>query len=35
MVRQKLGELKVFGMPLPADLVQLEQRLEAEFAEDL
>ena len=35
VVRQKLSELKAFGMPLPADLVQLEQRLEAEFAEEL
>ena len=27
MVRQKVSELRAFGMPLPADLVQLEQRL--------
>jgi hypothetical protein len=32
LIRQKLGELKAYGMPLPADLVQFEQDLEAEFA---
>jgi hypothetical protein len=31
-VRLKLNELKAYGMPLPADLVQFEQDLEAEFA---
>src|SRR5581483_2331649 len=31
-VRQKLNELKAYGMPLPADLVQFEHDLEAEFA---
>lgn len=31
-IRQKLSELKAYGMPLPDDLVQLEERLEAEFA---
>ena len=31
-IQEKLNELKAFGMPLPADLVQLEQKLEAEFA---
>jgi hypothetical protein len=29
---QKLNELKAYGMPLPADLVELERHLEAEFA---
>ena len=29
---QKLNELKAYGMPLPADLVELEHKLEAEFA---
>lgn len=29
---QKLNELKAYGMPLPADLVELEHRLEREFA---
>ena len=28
---QKLNELKAYGMPLPADLVELEHRLEREF----
>jgi hypothetical protein len=32
LIRQKLNELKAFGMPLPADLVQFERDLEAEFA---
>ena len=31
-IRQKLNELKAYGMPLPADLVQFEHDLEAEFA---
>ena len=31
----KLNELKAYGMPLPADLVQLEKRLEAEFEADM
>jgi hypothetical protein len=31
---QKLNELKAYGLPLPADLVELERRLEAEFAAD-
>ena len=30
-IRQTLNELKSFGMPLPKDLVQFEQDLEAEF----
>jgi len=34
LLRQKLNELKAFGMPLPADLVQFEHDLEAEFAAD-
>lgn len=34
VIRQKLNELKAYGMPLPADLVRLEQQLEAEFASD-
>lgn len=33
-ISQKLNELKAFGMPLPEDLVRLEQSLEAEFAAD-
>ena len=35
LIRQKLNELKAFGMPLPADLVQFERDLEAEFAADM
>jgi hypothetical protein len=34
-VMQKLNELKAYGMPLPADLVQLERSLEASFEADL
>ena len=30
-IRQKLNEMKAYGMPLPADLVQFEHYLEAEF----
>jgi hypothetical protein len=33
-IMQKLNELKAYGMPLPADLVELEHRLEREFAAD-
>ena len=35
MIRQKLNELRAYGMPLPEDLVQFEHDLEAEFAADL
>ena len=31
-IMQRLNELKAYGMPLPADLVELEHRLEREFA---
>jgi hypothetical protein len=34
VIRQKLNELKAFGMPLPEDLVLLQKRLEAEFEAD-
>jgi len=30
-IRQKLNELKAYGMPLPDTLVRLERQLEAEF----
>jgi hypothetical protein len=30
----KLNELKAYGMPLPDDLVALEQRLERELADE-
>jgi hypothetical protein len=33
-IMQKLNELKAYGMPLPTDLVELEHRLEREFAAD-
>ena len=32
---EKLNELKAFGMPLPADLVELEKALEAEFTAEI
>jgi len=32
LIRQKLNELKAYGMPLPETLVNLERQLEAEFA---
>lgn len=35
LVREKLNELKAYGMPLPEDLVTLERRLEDEFVADL
>jgi hypothetical protein len=31
-IRQKLAELRAYGMPLPDDLVEFERDLEAEFA---
>ena len=31
-IREKLNEMRAFGMPLPEDLVRLEEELEAEFA---
>jgi hypothetical protein len=34
-IREKLEALKAMGMPLPEDLVRLEESLEAEFAADL
>ena len=34
-IREKLGELKAMGMPLPEDLVRLERNLEAEFDADM
>jgi hypothetical protein len=35
VIRQKLNEMKAYGMPLPEDLVRFEQQLEAEFAKDI
>lgn len=34
-IKEKLDELKAFGMPLPEDLVNLERELEAEFTANL
>lgn len=34
-IKEKLDELKAFGMPLPEDLVRLEEGLEAEFAANM
>ena len=34
-IREKLNEMRAFGMPLPSDLVKLEKELEAEFAADM
>jgi hypothetical protein len=31
-VREKLNEMRAFGMPLPDDLVRMERDLEKEFA---
>ena len=31
-IRLELNQMKATGQPLPQDLVELEQRLEAEFA---
>ena len=31
LIRQKLNEMKAYGMPLPQDLVDFERDLEAEF----
>jgi len=30
-IREKLNELRAFGMPVPEDLVRLEKELETEF----
>jgi len=30
-IREKLNEMRAYGMPLPEDLVRFEQELEAEF----
>lgn len=35
VLREKLNELKACGMPLPEDLVTLEQELEKEFAAEM
>ena len=33
-VREKLNEMRAFGMPLPEDLVKFEEELEAQFKAD-
>ena len=30
-IREKLNEMRAYGMPLPEDLVRFEKELEAEF----
>lgn len=30
-LREKLSEMRAMGMPLPADLVELERRLDSDF----
>jgi len=32
-IREKLNEMRAFGMPLPEDLVEFEKELEGQFAE--
>lgn len=34
-IRQTLDQMRAMGMPLPNDLVRLEDELAAEFAEDV
>lgn len=31
-IRERLNEMRAYGMPLPADLVEFEEKLEAQFA---
>ena len=33
-IRERLNEMRAFGMPLPADLVEFEEKLEAQFKAD-
>ena len=33
-IHRRLNEMRAFGMPLPEDLVRLEDALEKEFADD-
>jgi small-conductance mechanosensitive channel len=33
-IKEKLNEMRAFGMPPPDDLVQLEAELDREFAEE-
>ena len=34
-VLQEINDMKAFGMPLPADLVELERSLEEKFSHEL
>ena len=34
VIREKINEMRAFGMPVPDDLKKLEQTLEAEFLKD-
>ena len=34
-LREKLSEIRAFGMPVPDDLLRLEKELEKEFASEL
>ena len=34
VLREKLNELRAFGMPVPDNLLKMEQELEAEFSEE-
>lgn len=31
VLKERLNEMRAYGMPLPQDLVELEQKLEADF----
>jgi hypothetical protein len=33
-IREKLNEMRAFGMPVPEDLVKFEEELEAQFKAD-
>lgn len=33
-LKERLNEMRAYGMPLPQDLLDLEKSLEEEFAED-
>ncbi|MGI8724818.1 MAG: hypothetical protein ACR2J1_05585 [Methyloceanibacter sp.] len=35
LIREKLNEMRAFGMPVPEDLVRLEQELEAQFIAEI
>ena len=31
VIREKIGEMRAFGMPIPEDFLELEKKLEASF----